>query len=355
MTREDLLALAREAEPQLTGGARNAWLDRLEAHDEALSAALEEAVERHDRIFGLKLAAALWRYWYLRGRVSRGRWFLDYLLALPSPTRTATEAAALAAAGVLAFKDGDLDVAERRLSGALELFQDLGDDRDLVHVVANLAMVYYGQADYPRARDLYAQVLAIVRRLGDESEAAAPLLNAALTELRLGQVDAARSLLDQRLDLAERTHNLPLRASTLIQLASTDLVRDDTSAAERHATEAAAILERHPDARGEALVYRVLGRIAHNRGEYEAARQAYNVSLHATRVTGDMWEAGQSMYYLALTEHALGHPRKATHLLGQGADLMAAGGDAAAAEKARRTRQQILQASRGGPQASPTG
>ena len=353
-TPEELLDLVEEAEAHLTGPDRTEWLARLDVHYGTLVATLEEAIDRKDRAYGLELASRLWRYWFLRGRVSEGRWFLLQLSLLPSHAPPRTEAAALAAEGILALKAGDVDIAERRLSEALARWQQLDDDLELVRAFANLAMVPYGQGDYERARNLYGQALSVVKRLGYEGEAATPLLNAALCELRLGNVVAARALLGERLDLAERTDNLPLRASTLVHVASTDLLGDDTASAQERATEAISILEPHPDLRVEALAYRVLGRIAHNQGSFEEALTAYNRSLRAAQATGDMWEMGQTMYYQAFTEYGRGHPRKAARLLGQGADFLALGGDAATAEKARSIRLEYLAESRGGPKASPT-
>src|SRR5208282_6012716 len=75
------LTLAEEAEPQLTGSDQQAWLDRLEAEHENLRSAL---LFRHDRgCFArtLRLAAALWRFWWLRGYLSEGRTWLAGRLA----------------------------------------------------------------------------------------------------------------------------------------------------------------------------------------------------------------------------------------------------------------------------------
>src|SRR5260221_4745720 len=68
------LAFAEEAEPQLTGGDQRAWLDRLEREIENLRSALAwSSATTADATLGLRLAAALSRFWWLRGYLSEGR------------------------------------------------------------------------------------------------------------------------------------------------------------------------------------------------------------------------------------------------------------------------------------------
>jgi predicted ATPase len=70
---EALLALAERAEPELTRPAAGAWFDRLEREYDNLRAALGWAREQGEAESGLRLVAALYRFWWVRGHLREGR------------------------------------------------------------------------------------------------------------------------------------------------------------------------------------------------------------------------------------------------------------------------------------------
>jgi predicted ATPase/DNA-binding XRE family transcriptional regulator len=69
---EHYLALAEEAEPRIKGWGQGAWLDRLEAENDNLRAAIGWSLEAGDSEVALRLVAELWWFWYKRGYVSEG-------------------------------------------------------------------------------------------------------------------------------------------------------------------------------------------------------------------------------------------------------------------------------------------
>jgi predicted ATPase len=110
------LALAEEAEPQLTGPQQATWFARLEEEHDNLRAALHWAAAQGAGTLGRRLAGALWRFWRTRGYWTEGREHLTAMLALPEaeddPTDRAARAKAANGAGVLAAAQGDYAAAE---------------------------------------------------------------------------------------------------------------------------------------------------------------------------------------------------------------------------------------------------
>ncbi|CAA9576383.1 MAG: Transcriptional regulator, AfsR family, partial [uncultured Thermomicrobiales bacterium] len=99
--------LAESAAPELTGPDQGAWLARLEAEHDNLRAALVWA-EGHEPESCLRLAGALWRFWYARGHLAEGLRRLEAAVARADGRPADACARALLGAGVLADLQGDL-------------------------------------------------------------------------------------------------------------------------------------------------------------------------------------------------------------------------------------------------------
>ena len=84
---EFFLAMAEEAEPQLTGAQQQEWAERLEAEHDNIRAALSWSLEREPEN-ALRLAGALARFWEMRARFVEGSAWLEAVLRQSDgPTR----------------------------------------------------------------------------------------------------------------------------------------------------------------------------------------------------------------------------------------------------------------------------
>ncbi|HET6745474.1 MAG TPA: AAA family ATPase, partial [Candidatus Limnocylindria bacterium] len=161
--------LAERAAPMLTGTDRGEWLDQLERELDNLRIALRRAVD-HQRVeLGLRLAAALWRFWQIRAHMTEGRQVLAELLELDAEVDPAIRARALSAAGSLAYWQNDGVPCTQLYEAALELRRQVGDPAeiasslyDLGHAVSCVASV----KDPARGRLLELEALDLYRSLG---------------------------------------------------------------------------------------------------------------------------------------------------------------------------------------------
>ena len=118
------------------------WLERLEAEHDNLRSALAGLRGRGDAERAIRLAAALWRFWWLHGHVSEGRRELEATLAIgrSSSARHAL-AMALDGAGLLAETQGDYDAAAALHEEALALSQELEDTAGIARSLGNLGVI----------------------------------------------------------------------------------------------------------------------------------------------------------------------------------------------------------------------
>ena len=127
--RDYFLALAEEADKKLKGPDQGQWLNRLGDRTRQPASGADIVFGRRggDEI-GLKLGAALQRFWQIRGHLSEGCECLTALLAAPEvQVRTKARADALNAAGRLTFAQGDYASARPLYEESLQIGQELED------------------------------------------------------------------------------------------------------------------------------------------------------------------------------------------------------------------------------------
>ncbi len=132
-------ALAEAADPALLGPHQLRWLERLDAELGNIRIALTWAVESGEADVGLRIGAALWRFWQLRGSVAEGREHLERLLAQGSGS-TIARANAQARVASMALMQGDYEAMRRFGEASLLVYRRVGDDREVVLMLGILSL-----------------------------------------------------------------------------------------------------------------------------------------------------------------------------------------------------------------------
>ena len=160
--------LAEEAELRLTREDRVAWLARLEAEHDNLRATLDWAERAGDAEAGLSTAAAIWRFWQQRGRLSEGRGRLERLLAMPTATaRNPLRARALSALGGIAYWQNDNAMTRATYEEAVSIAREVGDPKILASALLDLSFVPFMERDADRGEMILREGLAIAQEAGD--------------------------------------------------------------------------------------------------------------------------------------------------------------------------------------------
>lgn len=185
---------------KMFGAEQATWL-RFQRELENFRVALDWArVEPAQRGTGLRLAAALARFWWYSGQASEGWEWLRTLLtgAPPDPSRVK----ALAAAILLCVRRGDLPAADSAAAEALPLARRLGDPSLLVRVLTSLIHLRLERADLAGAEAASEEALALSRQADGHPD----------VHLQYGRVMAAQ----RRWDRARASYEEALHASSSV-------------------------------------------------------------------------------------------------------------------------------------------
>lgn len=212
------LQLVEAAETELTGAEQGVWLNRLERAHGNVRAALHWVAEQGAHETLLRMAGALWRFWYLRGYISEGRVWLEAALEHSAPV--AIQAKVLYGAGILAYVQDDYHRAEQHLGAGLALWRALGDQAAIASSLNNLGRLAMYQGDYNQAQTYYERSLTLARANADTWGTANAVCSLGVLATRQGSLDQARCYVQESLVLWHRLRDQGCILFCMYQLAA---------------------------------------------------------------------------------------------------------------------------------------
>jgi predicted ATPase len=332
---------------ELFGPDQVAWMDRLEAEDDNLRAALEWSIENGEAGLGLRLAGAIWRYWHTRRSLSEWRERLERLLSLPRAREPTLERArTLDGVAVMALRSGDheagrslyeemlaigrelgdrwviatahngvgdalrflrdMDGAEARCREALEIARAMGDRWTIAFSLICLGLVAHTRGDLDQAHAAYIECLAIRSELGDRRSIAFSFNGLHWLSRHRRDLAAARVYAEKELATFKEVgdHRFVIEALGMAARLARD--QGDYAAARAHCEDRLVMARRAPEGRGHAAAaLECLGYVAYLEGDLEAAQELLARSLAMFREMD--WQSGVARALMDLGDVALAH------------------------------------------------
>ncbi len=331
------LALVEQAEFELGGPQQAAWLERLEREHDNLRAALAWSLEQagdegmqQRREIALRLAGALYMFWWTRGHWSEGRNFLERALMASAGAPAPVRAKALLSATTLTFIQSHYERTAGLASEGLALYRELGDQRGIALALYQLGNVAWVRSDTAKARSLLEEALALFKQVDDKEYAGYSLFSLGLLANSQGEYTRACTLYEDGLALFREIEHKRGIAHTLSQLAQAlfdskseqgrvrslleeclalsrevgfkegiaaatclsgqlALERGDLAAAYAEVVKSLALYKEMGHRHGTAGSLAALGKVVLVQGDATAAQALYEESLALSRELGEQW------------------------------------------------------------------
>ncbi len=270
---EYFVELAERAEPELRLAEHYRWSQRLELELNNLRMVLEWSLGEGDATLGVRLAGALYLFWWAHGYHVEGHNWTQQLLERLDETPATYHAKFLLSAGNIASLY-DLETAKRLLTRALDISRRLGDKpfTGWTLIYLHLAM----QSEPEAAMAIAEEGLALFRELDHKPGIAQALKSVSLVAAKMGEYDRAERAYEECLTICRQT--------------------DET--------------------RLICLVYQDLAYLALRKGDHERAWEAARQAVHLAQKMNNRLLISTSLPGVAGSLGLKGHSQRAARLLG---------------------------------------
>lgn len=235
-----------------------------------MRAALSWARSASEIALALRTAFALEWLWIFTNPQEGTRWY-EALLGEEGDISEELRARALLAYGGCANPAGDDALAERAYEQSLRIFEALGDDRGVAHLLMRLGHSALYRGDREAARELGTKSLALAREVGDAPTEALALGLVGEAELGLGERESGIELIRRSADVAGETGFTWQRTRMLRRLADWALEHGDVGEAARLVEESLRLSDEIGDRISVVFALARLARIAAETGRLERA------------------------------------------------------------------------------------
>jgi predicted ATPase/DNA-binding SARP family transcriptional activator len=307
------LSLAKIAQTGPPIAHQDEWLNSIEQEQDNFRAALAWTIE-HSPDQGLKLAVALFPFWHIRARLREGRLWLERALAgetAVAPTR----ARALAAASLLAQRQGAYGPATDLGEASVALSRQLDDPAALAYALNNLSIVRMFQGENAAAWRMAQESLELAQSVHDPvgiNRALMVIGQTALNEDRLAEAQQALadSLAFWR-QIGERKNTI----LCLVNLGRIHLARGELTAVAPLINEAITLSQQLGDRHWEMMATWTLADLRLRQGKLEMAATLWQDCLVQTTELGDSYFRAITLSKLGLLALYRHSPDEADHLL----------------------------------------
>jgi predicted ATPase/class 3 adenylate cyclase len=293
--REWFLALAERVGPEPMGPMQTLALDRLEADADNLRLALDGAIQNEPEA-AVRIAAAIWKFWELRGYLTEGRRWLDQVLASKAGNIHA-RAHALSGAGTLAWMEGDFATATDLHEQSLLFYREAGNRRGTAFALNNLAVQYIGQGEVDRGIAVAEESLALFRKEGTVLDIALSLNNLGYFELFRQNYERAAPLIEEGLMMGRRAGDPQIVANTLHSLAQVRRSQGDYGAAAGHCRECLRIAAEMQYPRMVAEGLEGLAAVLCDTGDAEGGARLVGAAAAVRALIGLAWQPVEAQEY----------------------------------------------------------
>lgn len=286
-------------------------LNLLEEESGNVERSLLWSVKDQNFDYGMRLTAAMSRYWQIRGYITEGISRIESVLNNFSGNKDTLYAKLICQLGNFLRLKGETDTARKYIGESMLIRRQSEDKNGIIDSAIRLALLEYDQGNYDEAIKLYEETLTLFEEI-ENNVGIAIILN------NLGNIYSLKTDYEKAFDMYEeclKTRRLTGDklgiAITLNNLGIVSYERGEYLKADELLEESLIIRQQVGDKNGMAITLVNLGNLNYNQGKYSEAVNAYTESKKISEEISDKGCLCDSLYGLGKTYIDIGEFDKA--------------------------------------------
>jgi predicted ATPase/DNA-binding response OmpR family regulator/Tfp pilus assembly protein PilF len=310
------LALAEQADAELSGPQEEIRLLQLERDHYNLQAAIQWALDENENEIALRLCAALWKFWHAHGYQSEGRRWIRLVLARTAEIETPARVKTLYGSGWLHYDQGDSEQAIAAYEESLRLARTLGDQIGIAEALHGVGEMARLRGDHDLAIACYRESLDRFRELGHREGVAWSLDHLGRAMHYQGDHEHAIRLITEAL---AQFRALEYRRGIAIMLGNLGVImlqQGDLAQAKNYLSESVSLHEKVGDRLGATIFQMRLAEAECYQGQLDRAATLLATCLAFSQELGYRWYSALALNQLAQVAIAQGNYTQAeSHLI----------------------------------------
>lgn len=290
------LAVATAEDFNAVGEAHARWLARMDTEHDNFRAALAWARGRGEAAIGMRLVAALWDFWFMRGFFREGRAWLETMVTLDRAHPVSIEMRGVVLRGIatLALRQGDLAAATTAAEQSLACYRETADEQGIASALTILGSAAFERNDYDGAIAHHTRSLAFARDIGNRRGIAVALHNLGRAERFMGNYERASAYYQQSEAIDREMGAIEQLARVLGNQGHMARDRGDLASARPLIENSLALYQQMGEKRGTGIALAQMAMIACDNGDLATARGYAERSMAIRRQIDDRWGIAQS-------------------------------------------------------------
>ncbi|HUR17483.1 MAG TPA: tetratricopeptide repeat protein [Acidimicrobiales bacterium] len=297
------LSLAERAEQGLRGCEPHEWLDRLDAEEDNLRAALVWSRTTGDPPLGVKLVTTLAPFWRRRGHLGEGLFWLEWAVSISDGYPLPLRARLLRDTGLFRGMLGDTASALPLMEESSALFAQAGD-HDASLCACNALFHMFDNPRQSLAR--LEEDIERCRFTGDTNKLSHFLCALGHAHFRLGDLPAARSHFEECVELGRGQPDGEALGAGLLGIGRVAVLLGELGVAETAFEEARTHAEQMADVEHLSTALVLLADLAGATGDRKRAGDLLDQSMTVTNADGTPIDQARGFYFLARLAEAQG-------------------------------------------------